>query len=204
MTGTETSDREFLDTLRRKGSMSVSELTDHFEVTPTAVRQRLNRLMGQGLVERSVQKSGRGRPSHAYSVTEKARRQAATNASDLTLVLWQEIREISDPEVRRGLLKRLAARLAELYGEEVDGGSVEERMLSLQSLLDKRGVNFEVEQNGPLPILKAVDCPYPQLAEVDRGVCAMEKLLLSELIDDNLRLSECRLDGHECCRFETT
>jgi predicted ArsR family transcriptional regulator len=64
-------------------------------------------------------------------------------------------------------------------------------------------VPFEVERKGQLPVLTALACPYPELAEQDRSVCAMERLLMSELIGEDVRLSECRLDGDSCCRFET-
>ena len=31
----------------------------------------------------------------------------------------------------------------------------------------------------------------------------MERMLFSELVGQNVRLTECRLDGDACCRFET-
>ena len=50
-------------------------------------------------------------------------------------------------------------------------------------------------------MLSALACPYPELAKADRGVCTMEKLMLSEILGENVRLSECRLDGATCCTF---
>lgn len=57
---------------------------------------------------------------------------------------------------------------------------------------------------GSLPILTALACPYPELAEQDRGICAMERMLFSELVGQDVRLAECRLDGDQCCRFTIT
>ncbi len=50
-------------------------------------------------------------------------------------------------------------------------------------------------------MLSALACPYPELAKRDRGVCTMEKMMLSEILGENVRLSECRLDGATCCTF---
>ena len=47
------------------------------------------------------------------------------------------------------------------------------------------------------------ECPYPELAEKDRGICAVEKMLFAKLLEEPVRLSQCRLDGHSCCQFET-
>src|SRR5690242_14526584 len=98
----ETSDRGLLELLRRQGSLGIGELTAAMQVTATAVRQRLVRLMAGGLVQRETNKVARGRPSHRYSLTEKGRRQVGSNFADLTLALWQEVRSIKDPEIRRG------------------------------------------------------------------------------------------------------
>jgi DeoR family transcriptional regulator, suf operon transcriptional repressor len=138
-------------------------------------------------------------------LTDKGRRRAGTNFADLAIVLWQEIREIKDPEIRRGLLQRLSRRLAEAYKGEVVGESVEQRMQALAALLRERQIPFEVESVAPhhLPTIHAHACPYPDLAEQDRSVCAMERMMFSELVGANLHLSACRLDGAGCCTFET-
>jgi len=59
-----------------------------------------------------------------------------------------------------------------------------------------------VDHSGDLPLLRATACPYPDLAEQDRTVCSMERMMFSELVGENLRLSDCRLDGHSCCTFQ--
>ncbi len=206
-TQSETSDSRLLELLRRKSAMSIVEMAEALEVTATAIRQRLTRLMGQGLIEREVNRVGRGRPSHRYRATAKARRQAGNNAADLALALWNEVRAVQDPAVRRGLLERLAGRMAELYKPQVSGGTLDARLAELQEVFNDRSVPLEVvepRQAGVGPMLRVVECPYGELAEADRGVCAMERLLFSELLDTPLRLTECRLDGHDCCQFQTS
>ena len=171
-------------------------------VTATAVRQRLTRLLAQGDIERSTEQTGRGRPVHRYALTEKGRRRAGANFADLAIALWQEIREIKDPDVRRGLLARISKRLATLYAGQIRGSNLEEKMESLAALFRERQIPFEVERSHDLPVLHAAACPYPELAEQDRSVCSMERMMFSELLGENVRLSSCRLDGHNCCTFE--
>lgn len=202
-TTSETSDGQLLELLRRRGPLDIAELTTAMGVTPTAVRQRLTRLMKQGLVDRDVRPQVRGRPRHGYRVTERARRSAGQNFADLAVVLWSELRSVKDAEVRRGLLKRIAERLGTAYAEQIEGDSVTERMQSLRKLFADRELSVRVGESGQLPVLVVDDCPYPDLAAVDRSVCAMENLLFERLLGQDVRLSACRLDGHECCRFET-
>lgn len=203
---TETSDLALVDLLRKRGALSVAELATSMQVTATAVRQRLTRLLATGDIERTTCRSGRGRPVHRYGLTAKGRRRGGNNFGDLAVALWQEVREIKDPEVRRGLLQRLSKRLADQYRGEVVGESVEQRMQALAALLSQRQIPFEVESAAPhhLPTIHAHACPYPELAEQDRTVCAMERLMFSDLVGANLHLTNCRLDGDGagCCTFE--
>jgi len=198
----ESSDVALLDLLRKHGSLSVAQLQSPMQVTATAVRQRLVRLLAQGDIERQTERISRGRPVHRYGLTEKGRRRAGANFADLAIALWQEIREIKDAEVRQGLLQRLSKRLAAQYASQIEGETVEQRMESLAELFRERQIPFEVERSHELPLLRATACPYPDLAEQDRSICSMERLMFSELLGTNVRLSDCRLDGHNCCTFE--
>ena len=198
----ESSDLALLDLLRKHGPLSVAQLKAAMQVTATAVRQRLVRLLTQGDIQRHAERISRGRPLHRYGLTDKGRRRAGANFADLAIALWQEIREIKDPEVRRGLLQRISRRMAALYAGQIHGSSLDERMESLAAVFRERQIPFEVDRTHDLPLLQATACPYPDLAEKDRTVCSMERMMFSELVGENLSLSNCRLDGHNCCTFE--
>src|SRR5215471_16037435 len=175
----ESSDTALLDLMRQRGSLGVAEIASAMEVTATAVRQRLARLMGSGLIHRDVAKAVRGRPSHRYSLTEKGLRNTGSNFADLAIALWKEVRQIKDPDVRSGLMQRLAQTMAGMYGRQIRGANAEERMASVSRLLGERNIPVAVDRSGQLPVLTALTCPYPELAEQDRGICAVEKILFS-------------------------
>ena len=130
--------------------------------------------------------------------------------SRLAIVLWDEIRHVKDQEVRRGLLERIASAMAAMYRDRVHGPTLAARMESLRALFGERRVPLDVAPDATreagvssLPLLTVAECPYPELAEKDRGICAVEKMLFAKLLEEPVRLSQCRLDGHSCCQFET-
>jgi DeoR family suf operon transcriptional repressor len=196
------SDIAIVDLLRKCESMTVVDLAESLEVTATAVRQRLTRLMAQGYIERSATKAGRGRPSHHYALTTKGRRKAGSNFGDLAVALWKEIVAIEDAAVRRTLIQRVSRRLAEAYQENIEGKSVQQRMDQLALLFRDRRVSFTVDHDGAKPRLTALNCPYPDLADGERNICAMERQLLTKLLGTRLHMLQCRLDGDNCCSFE--
>jgi DeoR family transcriptional regulator, suf operon transcriptional repressor len=197
-------DSSLLDLLRKHGPLSVAQLKTQMQVTATAVRQRLVRLLAQGDIERHSERIGRGRPVHRYGLTEKGRRRSGANFADLAMALWHEVRQIKDQEFRRGLVKRISQSLATLYKGQISGSTLEERMESLAGVFRDRQIPFDVERQHELPVLYARACPYPELAEQDPAVCSMERMMFSELLGEDVRLASCRLDGHNCCTFEPT
>lgn len=205
--GARASDHGVIDLLRVDGSVGIGDLADSLGVTATAVRQRLDRLMRQGLVERTSVGGRRGRPAHVYSLTEAGRRVGGDNFHDLAIVLWREIRGVADAGVRRGLLGRIGSALAGLHRDAVVGDTPEERLEGVAGLLRRRNIACSVESvvaadgSVELPVLTSYTCPFPDLAEEDRGICAAERLMIEDLVGGDVRLSECRLDGGSCCRF---
>jgi predicted ArsR family transcriptional regulator len=201
----ESSDRPLLDLIRRKGPLSVAEMSQMLQVTPTAIRHRLSRLVESGLVEREAESVGRGRPRHVYRASAEAHKRLGQNYTDLALVLWDEMmRTIEDRKLRRVLFARITDRLADLYRSQVRGEDWEHRLNQLGEILHDRGIEAEVvrREGDRLPMLKQHSCPYFELAEVDHAICALERKMFEKVLGRGLRLSQCRLDGHRSCDFE--
>ena len=202
---TATADRRLLDLIRRHGPLTVDEMGTHLGVTPTAVRNRLARLVESGLVERKARAGARGRPKLSYQASVEAHKRLGQNYADLALVLWDEMMStVEDRKLRRVLFGRITERLAEMYRSQITGEAWEGRLVQLGTILLDRGVEAEVTRRGddPSPILKQHSCPYFALAEIDRAVCAMERKMFEKVLGLGLRLSQCRLDGHRSCDFE--
>ncbi len=196
-------DAAVIELLRVDPALEIGDLAQSLGVTATAIRQRLDRLMRSGMVERKTVSRPRGRPAHAYSLTAEGRRSGGDNFRDLAMVLWREVRSVREPSVRQGLLSRIGSAMAAMVRPEVSGENAAERLRSLAAVMRRRNVSCDVEQaaDGNLAVLTSYSCPYPDLAEQDRSICAAERLMLQDLAGCSVALSECRLDGGSCCRF---
>ncbi len=74
-----------------------------------------------------------------------------TNFGDMASVLWEEIKSVEDPAIRRGLLKRIADRLAERYRMKLAATRSEDRMTSLAGVMGEREIPFKVDHSGTCP-----------------------------------------------------
>jgi predicted ArsR family transcriptional regulator len=195
-------DPEFLDLLRTTGPLSVAELADAMEVTPTAVRQRLTRLMSREIIQREALRNGRGRPKHRYWLTDKGMRMTGSNFTDLSMVLWKEVRGLEDPDLRRDMLRRIAQALANGYANQIQGDTPAERLHSVAEILAQRRIPSTVDDSSANPSITAHACPYQALAEQDHSVCTMERMMISEMVGQDVKLTQCRQEGDEQCRFQ--
>ena len=200
-------DRELLDALRSGESMGIHELIERLGVTATAVRQRIERMLEGGLVEREKVVAGRGRPTYSYHLTLLGHRRAGADHAELADAMWHEILAIEDVELRKTLLDGIARRLGRRYrdqgGHRCESDSLEDRMHSLSQVLAGHRIAADVVLRGNLPVLGFRACPHPDLAsEADRrAMCHLEEQMLSEALGSEVHLQSCRLDGDHCCQF---
>lgn len=204
--------------LQKEGPKTVSGLSEWMEVTENAVRQRLTRLIAQGLISRVEEKLSRGRPVHKYSVTREGRASTGQNFSDLATVVWEEVRAIEDEEIRSQVVRGIAKRLAVKYQTEMNSErssdeselSPRERASQIARFFENRGIPVSVNEEAetanlenPFPILRLHGCPYPGLSDRDDLICEMEQKMFSELAGCDVELHRCdRNSASACCTFQ--
>jgi predicted ArsR family transcriptional regulator len=206
-------DSQLLQALCDSGPTGVGPLVSKLGVTATAIRQRIERLLDAGLIDREKVVSGRGRPSFVYRLTDRGRWCAGADPSDLAEAMWQEILDLDDRQLRSRLLggvaKRIGRRFAERFelGEAGEATTLDGRMRHLVDLLAERRIATRVVFDSlpvvGLPVLDVPACPYPALRDAteDRSMCQLETAMLSEALGQPIRLSSCLLDGDPVCRF---
>lgn len=117
-------DSQLLRALGDGKTRGVGELIETLGVTATAVRQRLERLLESGLIEREKMASGRGRPAFEYRLTERGRWCAGADPAELAEAMWQEILELTDEDLRLRILTGIARRLGQGLAVEVTAAAL--------------------------------------------------------------------------------
>jgi predicted ArsR family transcriptional regulator len=193
---------QILEHIQRNGPASIRELEDLLGITTNAVRQHLGALQADGYIERQRVHAGVGRPHHAYSITDKARELFACHCDDLALTLLEEVFALEGREQAILLLDRVGSRLAQRYADSVRSAVLQERVEELAHALYRRGVltGVTVEDENTI-ILRTYTCPYHELAQEHRDICAMDEHLMRKVLGSEVSLSACMMDGHRGCSF---
>ncbi len=190
--------------LQRRGSASIKEIEAELGVTTTAVRLQLSNLQAEGLVSARLVREGVGRPHYEYFLTEKARSIFACYCDELALSLYEELlADVGVAKVRE-LLRRVRDRLAARYAGQVQGTVLDQRVERLVSVLGEKGILTDVEPHPDGFILKEYNCPYHDLAQDHREICEMEQEMMARLLDADVSLVQCMMDGHAGCQFNVS
>lgn len=193
--------RLIIEHLQRQGPATIKELETLLGVTTTAVRQHLSALLAEGYIRRQAVHAGVGRPHHTYAVTEKTRDLYACHCDDLALTLLEEVFALEGKERAAALLDRVGNRLADRYSRSVRSIVLLDRVEELAAELEQRGVLTGVAAEEGGIVLRTFNCPYHELAQEHREICAMDEKMMRDVLGSDVSLSACIMDGHNGCTF---
>jgi DeoR family suf operon transcriptional repressor len=133
-----TTRRAILLSIKKRGEARAEELASILGITPSAVRQHLGALLGEGLVAIREQRGSAGRPKHLYSVTPQAEAFFPKTYGELTCELL-EYAGAEGPGTVDRLFERRRLRRVDSARVRLAGKSFDERVAELARILDEDG-----------------------------------------------------------------
>jgi len=190
--------------LKHAGSLTTKELANLLQISNTAVRQVLNALQADGLIDTRAEKQAQGRPSYVYSLTGKGQELFPDAYDTLAMELIQTVRELGGPEMLEDVMEKQLEKKEERYRLLMDGKSLLEKLRQLRELRDSDGYMAElVSDDGEERVaLREYNCPILHVAKEHPLLCAHEMALMERLLGTNLHRTHHMLDGQHYCCFE--
>jgi predicted ArsR family transcriptional regulator len=192
-----------VELLRIHGTLTSADLVRALEITATAVRQHLDRLVAEGLVEVTGLQRGRGRPRKIYALSEKADSLFPHSYDALALELLEAISRL--PEGAE-LFKRVLAVRREIwnerYGRRVTGESLEQQVAAIMALFNEKGglTEHDVQADGTHLLVKR-NCNISRVAAQYPEFCEIERAWLQEVLNTSVDSLQSRAAGDPACVF---
>lgn len=189
-----------LESIRKRGSATIPQLAADAAVAPVTVRHHLYGLMAEGLVQRTLLRSGVGRPQHGYSLTESGRLRFPTGYRTLSARLLSTLKQMK-PEAE--LYDLLEAVVRHLYDapDSVRGLSPQERLHNLQFRLQRHGISVRIQAGTGDHARLEIDCPYTHVSQAHPELCRVGEKVLQDMLQMPLERRECLLHGDKSCTF---
>lgn len=197
--------RALVDQIKRSGALSVEVLADRVGLAVTTVRQHLGDLMGSGVLARTAQVEGRGRPRYLYELSEHGQSlYPSAGGSILEGLLLHLLKgghqEILDAFFRKAWSERRAEFDRRLRNAADD--SLQTRLEVLQGLLDDDGFMPEVkaERGGAIRVCE-LNCPMRDIVEHTALPCMLESEFVEHALGRRVRRTEHMLEGANSCSY---
>jgi predicted ArsR family transcriptional regulator len=172
---------EVLELLRRKGRSSAETISNDLGVTPNAVRQHLTNLEREGLVVSQPERSGRGRPSLLFGLTERADAVFPKRYGQLATMVLQEVQEMGGPDALDEVFARVAARHASALERDLDGLDFDEKLRRVVAWIGRAGTLVEQAESPEGVKITIHNCPFRNTALKFPQVCTITPQLISRL-----------------------
>ncbi len=194
-----------LQALKVSGPQTAADLSKGLDVTPVAVRQHLDGLLSEALVEyEDSRQGGVGRPKRVWSLTQKGHGQFPDNHSGLILGLLSGLKDLYGTEGIDKLISHRQAAAKEAYQKELQSAStLKSRLDVLADLRSREGYMAQVETDGSEYLLIENHCSICAAATACQGFCRSEMDLFQELLGANVALTreEHLLSGGRRCVY---
>jgi predicted ArsR family transcriptional regulator len=205
----QTTKQQILVLLKRAGSITVEQAAGALAVASMTARQHLTTLERDGLISAEKAKRATGRPHFLYSLTPKGEEMFPRRYDLLAEVMLDEVgclepadvEGLNSDEKRSLLIRRTADHVAENYRFQVEGRSLEERVVAATDILQLIGGFAEWYRIDDGFEIRDYNCVFAKLTGPEASGCEWHVRLLTQLLKWPVR-HELFVEGRvQCCRY---
>ena len=199
----ESTRRQILELLKRRGEQTVKELADKVGITSMGVRQHVTGLERDGLVETIVVRQKRGRPAYRFHLTPAADDIFPARYGQIAVDLLDQVVELDGPEKVDQLFDLRMTSLEREYGGQMTGLSLQEKVERLAHLRDNEGYMAEADITSDEDTYVIVEhhCPIHEIAKRFPQICRYEQELFARTLDTDVCRIEHKITGGGHCRY---
>lgn len=191
-------------TLKTRGPQTVAELGCMNEVCGEAVRQQLQRLANEGLVEATTRPGGVGRPAQVWRLTPAGHARFPDGHAEFAATLLRLIRTELGEKILDRLVQAYAAERQAAYAAELEGAKdLGEKVERLADARTREGYMAECIETADGYLLVENHCPVGAAAKGCKTYCGTELKMLSELFgpDVTVEWTEHIVHGDRRCAY---
>lgn len=201
------SKKELLDLIKRNGTISIDEAVELTGLAKTTLREHLIQLERDGYIDRDYLRSGPGRPSLQYTMTQKGQSLYPSSESALIRELLIYLKSQGAEETIREFFddfweKRLQEARRRM--DQTSKDDLEQRVEELQDMLEEEGFmpEFELNEENESLTIKECNCPFSEAIKETRLPCKLEAEFYKKLFSEEAERRTYIAEGDHSCTYE--
>ncbi|PSU33001.1 helix-turn-helix transcriptional regulator [Photobacterium lutimaris] len=190
--------------MKRDGPVTAKILAEDFQLTTMGVRQHLQGLEEEGLVDFEDIKAKVGRPTRHWHLTQKGHRRFADRHSDLIIQMLDSVEELFGQDGLSKVVVRREDQTFEQYQAQLAGvENIAEKLQILTTLREREGYMAELHQDGEDFVLIENHCPICHAAQRCPSLCQSELAVFQRLLGNEYQVNrqEHIIAGERRCAY---
>lgn len=190
--------RGLLEALKRLGTATLREAATDLGLSRETVREHLNALGADGLVERAgARRAGPGRPEILYRLTPRAEVLFPARDGEVLADLASWLLDRGEEAALRRFFEQRAARRRGAARARLAGLRGRRRLEEVARILSDEGYMAEVVDGS----LRLAHCPLRSVVAVTRLPCRAELALVESLLGRRLKRTDYLPEGGASCSY---
>jgi predicted ArsR family transcriptional regulator len=200
------SKRQILDLLKRNGLLSIDDVTDDLGLAKTTLREHLLQLERDGYIERNYDRSGPGRPSLQYKLTDRGHSIYPSGESRLMRDLLAFLKRRGDESVIEEFFHEYWQKRTEKADQLICGqnpGDRNAKLESLKNMLTEEGFmpEYEVDEENNTIEFRECNCPFREVVKETRLPCQLEAEFYQNIFNGDAERTSYIADGDYSCSY---
>lgn len=196
------SKEEILNLIKQHGTLQIDEAVELTDLAKTTLREHFLQLERDGFITRDYVRSGPGRPSLQYALTQKGQSLYPSQESNMLRDLIRFLNEKdSAQEIEdffTGFWDKRFQRASYLMQNESDR---ESKLKKLSGMLEEEGFMPRYETVDDKILIKECNCPFSEVIKETRLPCKLEAQFYDRLFDGKVERTSFIAEGDHSCTY---
>jgi len=194
--------REILLLLKQRPHLSLTEIAAERRISKVAALHHLATLEDQGLIERSYERRGVGRPTVHFRLSQRSAGLFPQAYTQMSLAALDFIERRLGRDAVVGMLQERSREVAEQHRPRLTAPRLEDRVGELAKLRSEGGYMAEVGgRHGAAVELREHNCPILAIAGQFPEACEVERRMFESMLKAKVDTSHRVVAGDPVCRF---
>lgn len=199
------SQRQLLDLIKKRGSLTLNEAVEITELAKTTLREHFTVLEKDGYLKSTRRREGRGRPKLVYSLTEDGHKLFPSSDDKILRELLHFLKFTG----HESLISDFFTHYWDIRYEEIrhriamsEDQSTGNQIKILESILEEQGFMPEVEIVDNEVKIQECNCPFSETIKETRLPCKLEALFFEKILQADLKRVSHIASGNTSCVYE--
>lgn len=201
------SKKELLDLIKRNGAISIDDAVDMVGLAKTTVREHFLQLERDGYIQRDYVRSGPGRPSLQYQMTQKGNSLFPSSESAMVRELLKYLKQNGEEKTIEDFfetfwdqrLEKARRRMDELSHDEMQA-----QVEVLMKMLEEEGFmpEFNIDEESEALTVKECNCPFSEVVKETKLPCKLEAMFYKKLFKGDVERKSYIAEGDFSCTYD--